>query len=357
MSLNPFAGFVSLQTHHCVTGSMRHIYAFNGYDLSEDLLLGLGEGVGFMYWHARGQAPFLGGRSVTKPGMEELAGQRTGVTIGVHTTASPRKARQYLLELLGDGQPVMLQVDMGFLPYFDFGGQEYHFGGHVVVACGYNPENDQVLLTDRDGLHPVPMAKLEQAHNSTFKPFPPRNGWWTFDFSGYRPASPAEIRHAITAQAAGMLAPPIHNFGINGIRLAAIRIPGWPSIMNTEAIRQALFNAYIFISPVGGSGGGIFRYMFSRFLQEAARLIPDERLNSSAEAFRKIGDAWEEFASWAREVSTIPDPASRLAECTPALQAIAEQEQSAWETLQQWSHESLVDTSPVHQRLTTFERK
>ena len=88
MSLNPFAGFVSLQTHHCVTGSMRHIYAFNGYDLSEDLLLGLGEGVGFMYWHARGQAPCLGGRSVTKPGMEELAGQRTGVTIGVHTTAS-----------------------------------------------------------------------------------------------------------------------------------------------------------------------------------------------------------------------------------------------------------------------------
>ena len=49
MSLKPFAGFVSFQTHHCVTGSMRHIYAFNRHDFSEELLLGLGEGVGFMY--------------------------------------------------------------------------------------------------------------------------------------------------------------------------------------------------------------------------------------------------------------------------------------------------------------------
>ena len=42
--------------------------------------------------------------------------------------------------------------------------------------------------------------------------------------------------------------------------------------MDADALRWALFNTYIFISPVGGSGGGIFRYMFSRFLREAAAL-------------------------------------------------------------------------------------
>ena len=52
MTLQALSGFKSLQTHHCVTGSMRHVYAFNGCDLSEDLLLGLGEGVGFIYWQA-----------------------------------------------------------------------------------------------------------------------------------------------------------------------------------------------------------------------------------------------------------------------------------------------------------------
>jgi hypothetical protein len=78
MSLKSFDGFVSLKTHHCVTGSMRNLYAFNKHDLSEEMLLGLGEGVGFMYWHAKGQLPFMGGRATPKPSMEELAGQCTG---------------------------------------------------------------------------------------------------------------------------------------------------------------------------------------------------------------------------------------------------------------------------------------
>jgi hypothetical protein len=333
MSIKPFEGFVSLQTHHCVTGSMRQVYVFNGRDLSEEILLGLGEGVGFMYWHVRGQTPILGGRAA-QPVMEALAWQRTGVRIEAHTTTSARKARQTLLKLLASGTPVMLQVDIGFLPYFDFGGQEYHFGGHVVVACGYDPGSDQVMIAERDGFHPVPLADLERARSSTFKPFPPRNCWWTFDFSQYRPPAPAEVRQAIAAQAAGMLAPPIRNFGVKGIRLAAKRIPDWPSQMTTEEIRQALFNAYIFISPVGGTGGGIFRYMFSRFLNEATILTADERLNASAEAFRRIGDAWETLASWAKETSTAPDPAARLGECIAPLLAIADQEQVAWETLQ-----------------------
>jgi hypothetical protein len=231
------------------------------------------------------------------------------------------------------GQPVMLQVDMGFLPYFDFNGQEYHFGGHLVVACGYDQAGDQVLIADRDGLYPVAMTELERARSSTFKPFPPRNGWWTFDFDQYRPPAPAEIQSAIAAQACGMLTPPIRNFGIEGIRLAAKRIPGWPSGMSLQEVRQALFNAYIFISPVGGSGGGLFRYMFSRFLKQAAVLIKDERLNASAEAFDRIGDAWESLAAWAKEVSGAPDPRARLGECTAPLLAIAEQEQAAWEQL------------------------
>ena len=333
MSLEPFVGFVPLQTHHCVTGSMRHIYAFSQHDLSEELLLGLGEGIGFMYWHARGQAPFLGGRATPKPGMEELAGQRTGVHIHPNTTLSSRKAHQDLLELLSRAQPVMLQVDMGFLPYFDFHGQDYHFGGHVLVACGYDQDKAEILLADRDGLHPVSFADLDQARSSTFKPFPPRNAWWSFDFSDYHSPVLADIHRAITAQAAGMLTPPIHNFGIQGIRLAAKRIPEWPRLMSAEEVRQALFNAYIFISPVGGTGGGLFRYMFSRFLKQAATFTGDERLDRWAGTFQQVGDAWESISTWAREVSELSNPAPRLAECTPRLLAIADQEQSAWEAL------------------------
>ena len=148
MTLKPIEGFQHFTTHHCVTGSLRHVYAHNNHDVSEDLLLGVGAGVGFIYWHMKGQPPFIGGRGQPKPSMEEIAGQRTGVQIQPHTTTSVKRARQTLLDMLDAGQPVMIQCDMGFLPYFDFGGEEYHFGGHVVVVCGYDAHTEQVLVAE-----------------------------------------------------------------------------------------------------------------------------------------------------------------------------------------------------------------
>jgi len=334
MSLQPLSGFKSLQTHHCVTGSMRHIYVFNDCSVSEDMLLGLGEGVGFMYWHARGQPPFIGGRTSPKPSMETVAGERTGVKIQIHRTTSLRKAGQTMFEILAAGQPVMLQVDMGFLPYFNFGGEEYHFGGHVVVACGCDPETKQVLIADRDAIHPVSLSDLEKARGSTFKPFPPKNAWCTFDFCGFRHPTAEEVRLAITNQANSMLNPPISNMGVKGIHTAAGRIPCWSKEMNTDEIRRALFNTYIFISPVGGSGGGIFRYMFSRFLQEAAAITGEVHLVKSAAEFKRIGDAWESFAAWAKDVSETSDPEARLGECSAPLLDIERQERAAWQALQ-----------------------
>lgn len=330
--MQPLTGFKSFPTHHCVTGSMRHVYAFNDCDISEDLLLGLGEGVGFMYWQAKGQPPFLGGRTAPKPSMETVAGQRTGVKVEIHRTTSSRKARQTMLDLLAAGQPVMLQVDMGFLPYFDFGGQEFHFGGHVVVACGYDPDTEQILIAEGEKFHPVSFADLGRARGSIC-PFPPKNAWGTFDFNNFRTPTADDTCLAIVNQAAQMLKPPIKNMGVKGIRTAAERIPHWHEQMSAEEIRWALFNTYIFISAVGGTGGGIFRYMFSRFLSEAVTITSETRLTESATEFKHIGDGWEAFADWAKASSEAPDPTLCLSNATPILNSIADQEQTAWDTL------------------------
>jgi hypothetical protein len=123
--------------------------------------------------------------------------------------------------------------------------------------------------------------------------------------------------------------------GIRGIHTAAERIPRWPDQMSADEIRWALFNTYIFVSAQGGTGGGIFRYMFSRFLAEAAVITGEARLAQSAAGFKRIGDDWEAFAAWAKSASESPDMTSRLGECTAPLLAIASQEQTAWEALQQ----------------------
>ena len=338
--MKPLAGFQSLETHHCVTGSMRHLYVYNDHGISEEVLLGLGAGVGFSYWHFKGQPPFLGGRVMPKPSMEEIAGQRTGVGIQTHTTTSLRKAEKTLLEMLNAGQPVMVQCDMGFLPYFDFGGQEYHFGGHVVVVCGYDPDTNQVLVADRDEeLYPVSMEDLARARGSTFKPFPPKNLWYTFDFAHKRQPTADEALQAILEQAGPMLEPPITNIGVKGIRKASKMLPRWPDRMEVDGIRFALFNTWIFVSPQGGSGGGCFRYMFSRFLREAAGIVGDARLADSATEFWEIGNRWQELAEWALQASEAPDPIPLLPEAAPRLATLAGLEEQAWTTLRDISSE------------------
>ncbi len=340
MTLKPLEGFKSLETHHCVTGSMRHVYHYNDHDVSEDMLLGIGAGVGFIYWYSKGQLPFMGGRAnLERPnvvGQVKTAGQRTGVAIESHTTSSARKARKTFLEIISAGQPVMVQCDMGFLPYFDFGGADFHFGGHDVVVCGYDPVTEQVLVADRDAeLYPVSMEDLEKARGSTYKPFPPRHKWYTFDFGQKRQPTADEVRQAIAEQVQMMLEPPISNVGVKGIRKTAKMIPKWSNSLDADMLRITLFNIHIFINADGGTGGGIFRYMFSRFLREAAGITGDACLNESADEFQHIGDEWEALGEWFLQASEAPAPASLLGECVAPLDALAELEDAAWGRLRQ----------------------
>ena len=327
--MKPFDHFKHFETHHCETGSMRHIYVHNDHPLSEELLFGLGEGLGFIYWHQKGQPPFIGRRAMPNPSIEELAGLRTGVTVVPYTTSSTRKAEGTLLNYLEAKTPMMLQVDMGFLPYFDFDGNEYHFGGHVVVACGYEAESRQVLIADRDAdLHMVSWDDLSKARNSKFKPFSPQNRWFTFDFTHKRLPTTDEIYTAIRHQIEVMLNPPISNMGVKGIRKTAKLMPEWKDSMSLDELKWSLFNTYIFISPDGGSGGGIFRYMFGRFLAESAKLTGNKALTDCAEQFRLVGDAWAAIGKWCFEMSKTP--ASDLMGVREMLNQVADMEEQAW---------------------------
>ena len=252
------------------------------------------------------------------------------MVVEAYTTSSVRKAERTLLEMLDAGQPVMIQCDMGFLPYFDFGDTDFHFGWHIVVVCGYDAETRQVLIADRDGIYPVSLEDLAKARGSKYKPFPPKNKWYTFDFSQKRQPTADEVREAIAEQTKAMLEPPISNVGVKGIRKAAKMVPKWPDSLDADELRWALFNAHLFINAEGGTGGGIFLYMFSRFLREAAGIAGDARLNESADQFKRIGDKWEELGEWFRQTSEAPALASLLGECVAPLNELADLEEVAW---------------------------
>jgi len=221
--LKPFENFRALDGYHCQTNSFAKIYNFYHSPISEDMLLGIGSGMGFIYWHQKGTPPFLGGRDKNKNFHVDI-GERTGVVIDKKSTTSAAKAEKTMIEMLTKHQPVMMFVDMGFLPCFDFG-EDYHFGGHTHVVCGYDGKG-KVLVSDMDPedtdlkrgfVYEMTLEELAKARGSTYKPFPPQNAYFTFDFSNYRPPTAEDIFAAIRQTVDQMLTPPIKNLGNKGI--------------------------------------------------------------------------------------------------------------------------------------------
>jgi hypothetical protein len=335
--IKPFDNCPALDGYHCVTSSLRKIFHHYDHPLSEDMLLGLGAGMGFIYWHMKmgsSDYVFIGGRGNNKSFFSDL-GKRTGVKIEVKSTSSAKKAEASLFEKLTKKEPVMLFGDMGFLPWFEFP-KEYHFGGHTFVVCGYD-ERSTVLVSDIDqkasGLKkgfyfPVSSEQLGKARGSTYKPFPSKNTYLEFDFKEYHDPKPGDVYSSIEQTVEAQLNPPIKNIGIKGIRHAAAEITNWPSIFNDRELRMSLFNLYIFIE-IGGSGGGCFRYMYSRFLREAAKITKNEALKNTSEMFNEPGKKLSEIGLMFKDAETMSNLSEKIEATSKKFNEIADIEEKA----------------------------
>ena len=338
--IKPFKKFNVLDGYHCQTNSFAKIYDFHDASLSEDMLLGIGSGMGFVYWHQKGTLPFLGGRDNNKNFHIDI-GERTGVVIDKKSTTSAAKAQKVLIETLNDQRPVMMFVDMGFLPCFDFG-EDYHFGGHTHVVCGFDGKN-QVLISEMNPeetglkqgfIYEMSLEELAKARGSKFKPFPPQNGYFIFDFTNFRSPTEEDILAAIGQTVEQMLHPPIKNFGIKGIKKAGSQIKKWEKQFDEKDLRMSIFNIYLFVT-IAGTGGGIFRYMYSRFLKEASKIIAAVELAAIGDIIKKSGDMWTEMALPLKDALEIENPASLINDIPDQLNVIADIEEQAFNMLKE----------------------
>lgn len=341
--LQPFPNFVALDGCHCVTSSLARIYHAAGHPLPEEMLLGLGAGMGFVYWRmkfAGTETVFVGGRGNMK-GFFQDVGARTGVAIRERQTASAVKAETDLLRMLALQKPVMLGADMGMLPWFDLPAG-YHFGGHTFVACGWDGA-DTVLGSDieqkasgvkKGFTAPISLEQLRRARSSPFKPFPPKNLWLECDFSGFRMPGPDDIAASIRQTVDAMLNPPIKNFGVRGMRHTADELLKWPDQFADRDLQMNLFNLYIFIE-VGGTGGGCFRLMYSRFLGQCADMTGNRALARCAAAYQDIGERFSAIGLMFKAAQTMKHLRESVGKAADGFREIADKEEAACRLLEE----------------------
>ncbi|RDI34730.1 BtrH N-terminal domain-containing protein [Lentzea flaviverrucosa] len=275
---------------HCETTALGAVLHHAGVEVSEPMLFGLGEGLGFVYWDAKHlDFPFLGGR-VKPMAITRTAADRLGLTLHVQQTASPRKAWQNVTTALAEGLPAGLQLDSYHLDHFT---EKVHFGGHFVAMYGYDDEHAFLVDTaQQGGAVKTTLASLERARGER-GPMTARNLSYTVTGAGSPPDLAAAVRTSIAANAQTFLNPPIANLGHRGIGKAARQVTRWLDRSGDPARDLPLTGT---LMERGGTGGALFRALYRDFLAECTEMVDDDNLRLGHRLYAEIAPLWTEVA-------------------------------------------------------------
>jgi hypothetical protein len=282
---------------HCETSSLKTVLDYRGLSLSEEMLLGLGGGVGFIYWYMKLMlSPFVGTRYGKVADFSTRICERIGAKATAIETGSSKKAHDELMALLRSGEPAICWVDMPYLLYLLMP-EVAHFGGHVIVVFGIDEEQDKVYIMDR-GKGPVTatISDLQKARGSKFPPYSPRNRLLKIKFPTHIANLENGIKEAIRDCCKNMLNPPIKNIGLAGMQKWANIITTWPKQFKGLSLYGCLFGTFTYIE-IGGTGGSAFRPMYAQFLEESSDIINEPDLEEIATMFRDSARVWSEIAT------------------------------------------------------------
>ena len=294
LALEKFKPFVG---KHCETTALKRALDYHGLSLSEEMLLGLGGGIGFIYSYMKMMpSPFIGSRYGKGTDFPINICKRIGAEVTIIETSSAKKGYEELKALLRTGEPAVVYVDMVYLPYLALP-EMAHFGGHVIVVFGLDEERNQVHIYDR-GRNPVTASvdDLAKARGSKFPPFPPKHRMLKISYPSKVGNLEEGIVESIRECCRYMLKPPIKNIGLTGMGKWSKVVMKWPEEFEGINLLGALMNGFIYIE-IGGTGGSAFRPMYAKFLEEASMVLNKPSLKEVAEMLGESAGVWSEIAS------------------------------------------------------------
>jgi len=163
-NFKPFIG------QHCETTATGSLLNQIGINLSEPMLFGLGEGLGFIFWNMKTMDfPFIGGRIKTDVLTTNIA-KNLNLDLVVEETASSKKAWENIKNKIDNNMPVGLKLDCYYLDYFK---NKIHFAGHYVAMYGYDDDYAYLVDTRQQGsemktsLNSLALARKEKGPMSS----------------------------------------------------------------------------------------------------------------------------------------------------------------------------------------------
>ena len=318
--------FKSFTGQHCETTATGTLLKNIGIELSEPMLFGIGEGLGFIFWNMKTMDfPFIGGRIKTDLLTQNIA-RNLNLKLETHETSSIKKAWSNVKENIDKGIVVALKLDCYHLDYFT---NKIHFAGHYVAMYGYDEDYAYLVDTLQQGKEvKTTLENLKLARNEK-GPMSSRNLSYTIQKLEKLPDLKTVIPNAITGNAKDYLSPPITNIGYKGIVKTSKEIKKWFQ-RSTNISRD--FKTTAMLMEKAGTGGALFRNLYRDFLKESFDLLQLKQLEEGYTMFYKIAQLWT-------KVSTLFDKAGEtenmefINEASEILIDLSEKEKKTMELL------------------------
>src|SRR5438445_13618552 len=291
---------------HCGSGTLAAALAHSGVALSEAMVFGLGAGLGFALHE--GEPPqqasrFFVGRS---PSFEQDLCDSLGAELVNESYDKPAAAWARCCEIIAQSKPALVYTDLFELPYM---GARNHWYGHLVAVIGHEGDDAIVSDNERPGPTRVPIAALLRALGG---PAPvPVDGISVLSLGEIDPTAPKRTREAVLLQAVRLTEEAAPRTGVPALRALAEELPSWKELPDADRC----FRLAAQIIEDRGTGGGLFRRLYARFLEEAGFAELSRSCTRSADAFSALAQrlapenaracAQAEEALWARAIDLV----------------------------------------------------
>lgn len=290
---------------HCTSSAIRDVFEFHGFNMSEAMVFGLGSGLGLGFGKIGTEIPMIGGRQYK---FEDNLCKLLNIKLNKFQTTNEEEGWLRLKKMLENNIPAAVNVDMAYLPYQQLP-EDFHFGQHAIVVAGYSPEKSTVLIADTQfpDLKEISLEELNAARNSSYDRWmDPRNFIYEFSFSESLPDFKDVIPKAIQNNGKNIQKKSrmMRIFGMTGGLDAISKFSQSLEILPTLSgitLQERCSEISGFISDYG-TGGGLFRYLYSRFLNESAKICNDDSLTKLGEHYENLGDEWEEISKNMRRI-------------------------------------------------------
>ncbi len=224
---------------------------------------------------------------------------RIGADIDLRETGGSKAALTNVKESLAEGLPAVVWSSTMNLLHV---GWASAMGMYTLVVYGIDEDKDVALVADRggDGF----ALSLQQLTDMRAKVCSHKNR--SVSFRAPIKLSANRFKQALTDGIKSTIDnfenPKIKTFGPPGLLewsrvITSVRNKkGWPVVYPQGKLYGALRDVYDSIET-GGTGGGLYRYLYADYLEEASEYLSNTALAKAAVQYKNLGQEWTGFAN------------------------------------------------------------